>query len=533
MSTQPPPDDRTVLLRPPDHPPVPAALPVEITYPLPGGGQQTERFISTFRIGRSQDCAVRLSYEGVSRQHLEVYLQEGHWWVRDLQSSNGTYQNDQPIQQLPLVDTTTLELSKGGPVIHLTVPQPRDTAVAQQPLSEEEIQRRYFDRSYTGPVGEHTLLIRRTFQQLKRKQSRLYWGIIGAIIILLLGAGGVAVYQHLQLQKARALAVDIFYNTKTLELQIDNLEARIDDLTTVISEEDLAARKRRLAERAELQQQIAKLQQQRTDLLRRYEEFASKARPILVGTGDAEQLILHVARLFGECEINMPAGFVDEVKEYINKWKSTSRLPNAIQRLKENDYAPAIYRAMTSHQLPPQFLYVALQESSFQARAVGPRTRYGIAKGMWQFIPDTALRYGLRPGPLRELDVYDPEDERHHFEKATEAAAKYLRDIYRTDAQASGLLVMASYNWGEGNVIRLIRRMPENPKERNFWQLLQHYRIPQETYNYVFYIFSAAVIGENPRLFGFNFDNPLADISAPPSKAAGAGTANSDFIIGK
>jgi membrane-bound lytic murein transglycosylase D len=57
----------------------------------------------------------------------------------------------------------------------------------------------------------------------------------------------------------------------------------------------------------------------------------------------------------------------------------------------------------------------------------------------------------------------------------------------------------------------LIRSLPENPRERNFWKLLEKYRdkIPGETYNYVFYIFSAAVIGENPRLFGFNFDNPL------------------------
>jgi hypothetical protein len=54
--------------------------------------------------------------------------------------------------------------------------------------------------------------------------------------------------------------------------------------------------------------------------------------------------------------------------------------------------------------------------------------------------------------------------------------------------------------------------MPENPRERNFWLLLKNYRrkIPKETYDYVFYIISAAVIGENPGLFGFGFDNPIA-----------------------
>ncbi|MCI5121612.1 MAG: forkhead-associated protein, partial [Candidatus Electrothrix sp. AUS4] len=141
--------------------------------------------------------------------------------------------------------------------------------------------------------------------------------------------------------------------------------------------------------------------------------------------------------------------------------------------------------------------------------------RWGIAKGMWQFIPETGSRYGLRIGPLKEKPEVDPRDDRHDFVRSSVAAAKYLRDIYDTDAQASGLLVMASYNWGENRVIRLVRAMPENPKERNFWQFLKKYRkkIPQQTYDYVFYIFSAAVIGDNPRLFGFDFDNPLAELN--------------------
>ena len=92
------------------------------------------------------------------------------------------------------------------------------------------------------------------------------------------------------------------------------------------------------------------------------------------------------------------------------------------------------------------------------------------------------------------------------------AAAQYIKAIYNTDAQASGLLVMASYNWGERRVNRLIKTMPENPQERNFWLLLDKYKkqIPRQTYDYVFHIFSAAVIGEDPHLFGFDFENPLA-----------------------
>ena len=136
---------------------------------------------------------------------------------------------------------------------------------------------------------------------------------------------------------------------------------------------------------------------------------------------------------------------------------------------------------------------------------------------MWQFIPETAERYGLEIGPERDRRVYDRLDERHDFRKSTAAAAEYLRDIYTTLAQTSGLLVIASYNWGERRVVKLIQTMPENPRERNFWQLITAYRekVPDETYDYVFSIFTAAVIGENPLLFGFEFDNPLSMADAP------------------
>jgi hypothetical protein len=136
---------------------------------------------------------------------------------------------------------------------------------------------------------------------------------------------------------------------------------------------------------------------------------------------------------------------------------------------------------------------------------------------MWQFVPETARRYGLTIGPLAAFPRADASDDRHRWEKATRAAAAYIKDIYATDAQASGLLVMASYNWGENRVLRLLKTMPANPRERNFWKVLQQHReqVPSETYNYVMRIVSAAAIGENPRLFGFAFDSPLGVSDLP------------------
>jgi hypothetical protein len=73
-------------------------------------------------------------------------------------------------------------------------------------------------------------------------------------------------------------------------------------------------------------------------------------------------------------------------------------------------------------------------------------------------------------------------------------------------------------------VLRLIRTMPQNPRERNFWQLLTQYRdrVPRETYDYVFSIVSAAVIGENPELFGFEFEVPFKRPEPITDDVAGA-----------
>lgn len=449
--------------------------PVDISYPLLGENRRTVRFAKTFRIGRNPDCEVRLVDQQVSRHHVEVYWDGDRWWVRDLGSSNGTYLAGRLIHRFPLTGKTTLELGSDGPRIQLeVVPLPTSEISLNHPSVQPQ------------PVSAAA-------QINLNKQAWRYRIIIGICLILLISGTVINLHHYLKVRKANQLAIDIFYQIKTMELQIAYLEEK---LSKTDPEEYIA-------EMAAKKQEIDKLRQQ-------YQEFVNTLGIIEARTSnEVDRLILNIAQLFGECEVNMPQAFVDEVKLYITKWKSTRKLEKAIQRLRERGYAPVIYRELTAHHLPPQFLYVALQESGFDERAVGTPTRVGYAKGMWQFIPRTAEDYGLRLGPFQDSDKYDPADDRHDPVKASIAAAKYLKYLYTTDAQASGLLVMASYNWGEGRVRRLIRQMPENPKERNFWRLMTNYRIPKETRDYVFYIFSATVIGENPRLFGFQFDNPL------------------------
>jgi soluble lytic murein transglycosylase-like protein len=164
------------------------------------------------------------------------------------------------------------------------------------------------------------------------------------------------------------------------------------------------------------------------------------------------------------------------------------------------------------HHLPRELFYIALQESNLDPRAIGPSGNFGVPKGLWQLIPSTAEAYGLRLGPLQGDRTFDPLDERHDPAKATTAAARYLEDIYATDAQASGLLVLASYNMGDTRLRRLLRSLPESPAERNYWALLDRHRarIPPETQDYVLRVLAAAAIGEDPSLFGFEVPPPLA-----------------------
>ncbi|MDX1606792.1 MAG: lytic transglycosylase domain-containing protein, partial [Candidatus Competibacterales bacterium] len=329
-------------------------------------------------------------------------------------------------------------------------------------------------------------------------------------LLLLVTVFGFALYQYQSVHRLRAIAVDMFYSMKALELQVLDLQQLVQAQLSANEEDEALA-----STLTDYREALAAQRQRLVELRQRYAEFMTRVNAARLALDSEERLILRVARAFGECDANAPEEFIAEVKRYIDLWQTTRRLPRAIQRLQANGYAPAIIRALKARNLPPQFLYLALQESEFRTEAVGPATDYGHAKGMWQFIPETGLRYGLNPGPRMGEKAYDPADERHDFVKSTRAAARYLSDLYRTEAQASGLLVMASYNWGEGNILSLLDSLPANPLQRNFWTLLQHHAIPRETYDYVFYIVAAAAIGENPALFGFEFENPLTGYDAP------------------
>ncbi|MFL6281078.1 MAG: FHA domain-containing protein [Vicinamibacterales bacterium] len=464
---------------------------------LPDG--QTLRFTSSFHIGRERGCDVEVVDTHVSRRHAEVSFAGGRWVIRDLQSSNGLFVNGRRVDTAPIGHGVQVTLGEDGPTLRIEPEEVGQVSSGDRGASEDDTLDSYAQRYFTSEddedesVGGRTLMIRKAFQKVQQQQRRRHRVIIAAVAVIAVAAGAYALYAHRALGQQRLQAQEIFYRMKAQDVLFAELEQKLSESGSTPGQQQIAAY---MAERQRMQQD--------------YDRYVADLFDRTLN--QKERLVLRVTRLFGECDAAAPPEYIGEVMRYVAKWRSTGRFERALKRAQDSGYITKIAAAFKEQNLPPQYFYLAMQESSFDPYAIGSPTKWGIAKGMWQFIPDTGSRYGLRIGPLAAQPSVEQVDDRFNWEKATPAAARYIKDIYSTDAQASGLLVMASYNWGEWRVIDYLRRMPANPRQRNFWKFLAQYKehVPLQTYEYVFSIVSAAVIGENPRLFGFPFDNPLA-----------------------
>jgi membrane-bound lytic murein transglycosylase D len=176
--------------------------------------------------------------------------------------------------------------------------------------------------------------------------------------------------------------------------------------------------------------------------------------------------------------------FTGRGREHFKKWQE--RAPR---------YLPLITQTMKADGLPEDLVYLAMIESGFNPKA---RSR-AKAVGPWQFIKSTGMRY--------DLQVDNWIDERRDIEKSTHAAATYLKELHQIFG--SWYLAAASYNAGEGKVLRAVRA----DRSRNFWELARAKKnFRAETRNYVPKIIAAALISKNPAKYGFDdlvYETPI------------------------
>jgi membrane-bound lytic murein transglycosylase D len=148
-------------------------------------------------------------------------------------------------------------------------------------------------------------------------------------------------------------------------------------------------------------------------------------------------------------------------------------------------YLPMIQEVFREEGLPLDLAYIPLIESAFKPNALSKAK----AKGIWQFMRGTGLENGLKH------DWYI--DERADPEKATRAAAKYLKTLYGMFGDWH--LALASYNGGPGRVQRAMRQSGK----KDFWALSSSRRyLPRETRDYVPLVLAAVIVARNPAQYG-------------------------------
>jgi len=148
---------------------------------------------------------------------------------------------------------------------------------------------------------------------------------------------------------------------------------------------------------------------------------------------------------------------------------------------RSNRYFPYVEKKLKERGLPDDLKYIVIAESALNPYAISSAK----ASGPWQFVADTAKRYGLR------VDKWI--DERQNFERATDAALSYLTDLY--NMHKSWGLAVAAYNCGENKVIRKLN----SQGVQTYFDL----DLPLETEFYLFRILAIKTILSRPEFYGY------------------------------
>ena len=170
----------------------------------------------------------------------------------------------------------------------------------------------------------------------------------------------------------------------------------------------------------------------------------------------------------------MEMAYNDVVQKFIDRYSGRLRHSISYMLGASNFYMPIFEEALEMYQLPLELKYLPIIESALNPKAV---SRVGAA-GLWQFMIGTGKQYGLQVNSLV--------DERRDPVKSSQAAARYLRDLYRIFGDWN--LVIAAYNCGPENINKAIRRAQAANKDsltnvKDYWHIYPY--LPRETRGYV------------------------------------------------
>ena len=163
------------------------------------------------------------------------------------------------------------------------------------------------------------------------------------------------------------------------------------------------------------------------------------------------------------------------------------RHPDYLNRVftRSQRYMPYIRDELERRGLPMELALLPIVESAYDPFAYS----HGRAAGLWQMIPGTARRFGIEQNWWY--------DGRRDIVDSTRAALDYLEYLYDLN-DGDWLKAVASYNSGEGNVLRAVRRNRDRGQPTDFW----HLSVPRETRAYVPKLLALVDIVRDPSAYG-------------------------------
>jgi membrane-bound lytic murein transglycosylase D len=171
--------------------------------------------------------------------------------------------------------------------------------------------------------------------------------------------------------------------------------------------------------------------------------------------------------------------------------------PEYIQRVTERaqPYLHFIVEELESREMPNEIALLPIVESAFNPFAYS----HGRASGIWQFIPATGKRFGMKQ------DWWY--DGRRDIYASTMGALDYLQHLHKR-LNNDWLLALAAYNSGAGNVRKAIRRSVRRGGGTDFWSIRPY--LPKETRGYVPKLLAISAVVLNPELYSIEL-YPIAN----------------------
>ncbi len=486
-------------------------------------GQQLRLELPVIRLGRSEDCDVRLDDQQdltVSSHHAEIVVEDGAYVVIDTGSTNGTWVNDLRVVKQRLQPGDVLHLGgENGMALRVdalgpdprtpsATPDPRQAtlAVASQPapgaagevahlidrhadttaalVASEAAIKVASERAKAGGRSSGQTMdimaaaVVQVHQSTRKRSGRKWLKVVVAVAgagLLVAGVMGTVIWRQRQeinrlVSVKAALDREIQQVQRAMERETD--EGRL----------------------AELEQRLALLTGHvQTTIVQVAQQDRSRAEELQNEGDELERAIRRILAKFDASTYAIPPLFKETLQREVDVLARAGNLKHVYAR--RNRHWPLITETFGKLGLPEEMAYVAWAETQFDAEKVSPAG----ARGMWQMTAATARELGLR--------VDAKVDERLDVEKQTQAAARKLANLLSLFGSDSFMLAMASYNKGENGVRRVLVKVAQEKDgfrkdKREFWHLYRMRRLPQETMDYVPRVLAAAVVCGNPKKYG-------------------------------